>query len=68
MGEVIAAQCQLKLKENQEANLTTEKEILKVEEANQILELYRVIGEIAENPSGTELREKREIETEWESL
>ena len=35
MGEVIAGRCQLKLKENKEANLISEKEYLKVRETEK---------------------------------
>ena len=68
MGEVIANQCQLKLTENQEANLIAERAIAKVQEANKMSELFRVICEIPEKPSGNPLRYKREIENEWKFL
>ena len=68
MGEVISGRCQLKLKENQAARLTTEKEILEAQETNKIRGLFRVICEIPEKPIEIELRKKREIEIEWGPL
>ena len=67
-GEVIANQRQLKSKEHQEANIITEKSILKSRETNRIRGLWRVIWEIPEKPIAIELRKKQEIETEWEFL
>ena len=49
MEEVIADQCQFKLKENQEANPITESDVLKVQEANKIRDIYRAIFGIPEN-------------------
>ena len=48
-GEVIAAQCELKLKDNQEANLIAETDVSKAQETNKIRELYREICEIPEH-------------------
>ena len=48
-GEVISGQCQLKLKENQDANSIIETTVLKVRETNKIREIYREICEIPES-------------------
>ena len=47
-GEIIAGQCQQKLKENQDPNRITELETLKINATNKIKELYRAISEIQE--------------------
>ena len=68
MWEVISDKRQLKLQENQEWGLITEKSILKVGETNKIRGICRVICETPEKPSEIELRRRREIETAWEFL
>ena len=59
---------QLKLRENQKVNLITDASILKVREINKIRELCMVVSKFRKLPSGIELRKKRRIEIEWESL
>ena len=50
MEEVIANQCQLKLKGNQDAGSITETPALKVQASGKIRDLYRAMCEIPENP------------------
>ena len=66
MGEVIAGQCQLKLKGGQEVDAITETAVLEVQEANKIREIYSAICESPGKPSETDLRETREIENTME--
>ena len=66
LGEVILDQCQLKLKENQDVGSIAEVAVLKINEANEILELYRLIFGFPETPNGTELKMKQETETNGE--
>ena len=48
MGGIIAAQCQVKLQGNQDANSITEVAVLKVSETGEIRDLYIGIWEIPE--------------------
>ena len=52
MEEVILDQRQFELKENQDADPITAVEVLKINEAGEIRELYRLIFEIPETPNG----------------
>ena len=67
MEELSARHRHLKLKGNKEANLIAIGASLKVQEANKIRELYRVIFEITEKAIEG-IRKKQEIEIEWELL
>ena len=48
MEETIANQCMAKRRNNENAKLTAEEAVLKVNEANKIRELYRIMNEIPE--------------------
>ena len=63
LGEVILDQCQSKLKENQDVGLITESEVLKINEAGGIRELYRTLCEIPE--TGKEKTRKRKSGKQW---
>ena len=59
MGELIRDKCQVKLKENQDADSITEVAILEAKETNKIRGLYRAIGEIPGNRSKLNRKEER---------
>ena len=61
-GGVYSRPASSKLKEK-EANAITEAEVLKVEGANKIRELYRAICEIPENPIATKLGRNKKLTT-----
>ena len=46
---IIVDQCQMKRKENQDVNQLTECATLKINETDEIKELYKVIGEFTES-------------------
>ena len=58
-------QCQLTLKENQEANQLTELATLKINETAKIKELYKVIGGFTESEKEKHMKERQKVEEEW---
>ena len=66
--EISADQCQTKRKENQDMNQLTETATLKIEEANKIRELYKIIGEFTESEKGKQLGERQKVEEEWKEM
>ena len=52
-GKTIVGQCQLKWKDNQDANKLTATATLKINETNKIKELYKIIGEFTESEKKT---------------
>ena len=52
------------MKENQDAERITESAVLKINEANKIKELYRLMGNSG-NGKENQLGEKQEVEEEW---
>ena len=64
-GEIIVGQCQLTLKENQEANQLTELATLKINETAKIKELYKVIGGFTESEKEKHMKERQKVEEEW---
>ena len=65
MEEMTVNQCMAKRRKNEEAELIAEKAVLKVNGANKIRELYRIMNEIPESYKEKELRIKQEVEKEW---
>ena len=61
-GEIIVGQCQKKRKENRDAEQLTETATLKINEANKIKELYKIIGEFTESEKENQLGERQKIE------
>ena len=59
MGELIRDKCQVKLKENQDEGSITEVSVLKENEANETMDLYRAACGIPENRMGLGLQEAR---------
>ena len=68
MEETIANQCMAKRRNNENAKLTAEEAVLKVNEANKIRELYRIMNEIPETEKEKELRIKQEVEKGMERM
>ena len=67
MEDIIADQCQVKPKENQDGGSVTEVAVLKVNEANEIRDLYRGVAKFRKterNRTG----KKEEVENEWGAL
>ena len=58
-GEIIAGQCQLKLKGNQDSNQLTELPTLKINETNKIKEPYKVNGGFTESEKKSTWREDK---------
>ena len=51
--EIIVGQCQQKRKENQDLNPLTERAALKINETDEIQELYKIIGGFTESDKKT---------------
>ena len=68
LGEIIAGQCQQKLKENQDANRITEIATLKINESDGIKELYRGISEIPETEKEKNVKGRQKVEEEWKAM
>ena len=67
-GEIIADQCQQKLKGNQDVNRIAEMETLKINETAKINELYREISEIPETEKEKNVNERKKVEEECEAM
>ena len=59
--EIIADQCQLKWKGDQDANQLTETATLEISEINKIQELYEIIGGFTESEKEKKMEEKKRL-------